>query len=583
MVNVFGQLPQQTPPQQGGQLDDVKDVITKLLEQQQANEPVPRPPTPQEEQQIKQTAMTMLQQKGLTPNLQQEAVAQNGQPNQPVPQAPAETAKPMMASPMPDQASSALDDLLSSASQPPGPQEQPPEQPWNPQDAMKRLVTNDPNYPWKDNTFSVPTAPKQAGISDADKAAAYKKLKEIQGGIVDYYDSRMPLIGPERWERSAAAGPNAVRLEDVKKRDPVDFFRTEGPKIMSQSYMKGIPVLDQKYKEAQDLIAKLQPSAPGALTPEQTKAQEKINALPGAYTPEEKQTLLGTDKTTPQPAAPEEAAQQQQPRMVQGSDEHNAHIAENVAPQARETADKIIQAGGDTPDKADVIMKSQLGDDPEIDKAIAEARQTYEQIRNLNNQPPTVAQYIGAVLVALAGGSPQVIQAILHPAQHLNAEREHLAGENLMKLNLAKAANRTRLLDIRAKQGDDSIAQRRLDMQQQHFDQAEKFRMALEHQKEQRELWNKQFSDASQRASKYRELANQAVGSRKAQLEADAKDAENLADFYRQMMGGPSRQQMESSGLPKKPTPVMPKPQSMAPQGGQVSPSVMRLLGIGNA
>src|SRR5579863_4546287 len=66
MVNVFGQFPQypQQPSGAGTGTDDIQQAVKQLMAQQQQGGP-PRDPTPEEEDQIKQTVTGMLQRKGM--------------------------------------------------------------------------------------------------------------------------------------------------------------------------------------------------------------------------------------------------------------------------------------------------------------------------------------------------------------------------------------------------------------------------------------------------------------------------------------------------------------------------------------
>lgn len=493
--NLFGGLPQQAPPP-GGQDptgDDIQSALAQMMAAQQEGEPTPRPPTPEEAQQLKQAGAQMMaaKQQGLTPT---------GQPNA-TPTLPPPSGQAPPTPPAPgggeQQAGQLMFGLSPDGGQPPSsPPPSPP--PQNPR--------GNPNY-----------VPSSALFDPATVTAE-------QGMGVQFQDPEKPLFTPPKEHVYLGGLPHT---STDKTLSPEEMEKEFGPSESSQK--------SQEAGAGMDDLLKL--------------AEEKG-------------------------AAPEQGQSEQ--------DEHAELV--KYAPEARKVADAIVASGANTPEKAEIVIRSKFHDDPQLEQAIKEAKDTYNQLREVNNRPPSTVQFIGAMLFGLLGAHPAVISSILHPDQHLNAMREQQSGENLLKLQLQRAHGFQQDQLNQQRMGEDSMAQKRMDQQKQLFQQGEDFKTQAAQRQHEQQMWQEQFKDASAKATKFRELMNTAIGAQKAQLEADAKDAENRAEFYRQMMGGPSRQQMEAQGLPRRPIPVQPKPIGMggqAPQGPQVSQSAMRLLGMG--
>jgi hypothetical protein len=259
-----------------------------------------------------------------------------------------------------------------------------------------------------------------------------------------------------------------------------------------------------------------------------------------------------------------------------GQPEMMNQIAGVIAPAAAKLAKEMNNTGVNSPEKAETWLKAKFHDDPDLDRAIAEAKATYDQITKLNNQPPSVVQFIGAILVGLAGGSPQVIQAILHPHEHLNAERERTAGEALLKMQLAKVNSKEKQFEMAQKTGENSMAQKRLDQQNDIFQQRETDTANRDKMKMNREGLEQGRAHARSMSQKYSEDATHATGEQRKHFMDLSEQYRQHAETFGNLLGEPK--------LPK----VAPRPQPKLPGGpqsnaGEVSPSVSRLLGMSNA
>lgn len=492
MQNLFAGLPQQGPTQQQpGQMDDVKEAVAQLMAQQQANEPAPRPPTPQEADQIKQTVVQQLRANG---------------------------ALPAQGTPSPG---------MTIGNQAPPPQQEPPVGPPRPpgMDGMGNPM------PW------VPGPAGMAGTNIDPSKAQDGKSGVNWGNAFDLMLKTNPATAPQylagKWAQDQ--GPGSV-LEKGKKLANIAGDVTGSGQIFNDE-------------------------------PKPLKAAAEAKPVTHDEGPEEPATSEADE------------GDQIKPKGETGTPEHEAHLAKEVAPEARKVANSLVASGVDNPDKADIAIRSKFHDDPELEKAISEARTTYDQLRQLNNEPPTVVQYIGAILLGMAGAGPHVISNILHPGQALNAQREGMAGESLLKLQLAKAGMRGKQMDIQAKQGEDSMAQKRLDQQMSIFQQREGDQQSHQKNVETRAALEKARDSAATDHRHFMDLAGKSVGAEKKKNLDLAEQARQKKEMFGQMLGEPTVEQMrQKNGM--KPSG---SPQSMAPQQQQVSPSAMRLLGIGNA
>ena len=484
MVNVFGGLPQGA--------DDVKDTVMKLLAQQQANEPTPRQPTPQEMDQLKQAAMQAAQAKGQMPGqglpggsafMGQGGLAPTAAPQQtPTPAAPT-----------------------------------PPPQPGG----FKNFMTSPL---WGDHDLLFNQREQQKGLSSAG----------------DVWDA----LNKPQW-----------------------FKPGDKPGVDAPGYVPGTGDVPTQ------LPAKMHPESDTFIPPgmEQEKEAPKAEAA--------KQDTEGdTEKNM---ASMLEAAKKM-PAAQNPDDAMTNHFAKNVAPQARKAADELVSAGANTPEKADIMVRSKFGEDPELENAIAEAKSHYEQAKAANDKPPSVLQYIGGILMTLAGGRPEMIQAIMRPNQHQNMMREQQSGEDLLKLQLAKAHGLQQSQMLQAKQGDDSAVQRRIDAQLDMANQREagmnKRAEASQHFNDLKETIN----FYRQEAEKHDVAATKSWGDSKQKHLKAAAQARQQAQPFMQMLNDEIQQKAKQMQPQQPPaSSSISNPQSMAPQQGQVSQGAMRLLGMG--
>lgn len=543
-MNVFSQIP---TPGNGG-MDDVKNAIAMLMQQQQQDDPTaPRQPTPEEASQLKQAGMQMMQAKGQMPGQAQT-------PPGPTPPTPP-VANPKAPPALSPQAPSFMPGPSGQAGIPAG---QPAALPETPNDQ---------------NTFVGPPLPPGMGPMGDDQSKKTFTNAELglpagargtskSPGLKD-----LPASSGERGRQSNAE----YLLKNIPDENKSDFLW--GLLGNLNPAVTGARIGKRAFDAIADAVWPAGHPGHVAGTGDSRFDKQSTGAQPD-------QTPI-PDEATHEGVPDDEAvnAAANGPKGAPGSDEHLKHIAEKVAPDARKTADAIVASGANTPEKAVVAIRSAYHDDPELEKAIAEAKATYDQIRQVNNQPPTVVQFIGAILVGLAGGGPQVMQAILHPGAHLNAQREQMAGESLLKLQMARAQSMMHQNEIAAKQGADSMAQKRIDAQMAIANQRE---AGIDERSKRQDRMNqiKETIDFYRReAEKHDDAATKSIGqSKKNHIEA-ARQARQNAQPFMQMLDDEIRKgatQLKQPQAPQQPN----APMSFGDQPGQVSPSAARLLGM---
>ena len=477
MVNVFGGMPQQTPPQptpqdpsQQGQDPDVAQAIGQLVAQDQAGEPTPRQPTPEEMDKYKQTAQQMLAQK------------RGGSTLRPV-MAPRQAATPPPTPP--------------AASQPP------------------------------------PSASAQPGMTQTATSTPFPSASETAG-------LEAGIMPPEAPPPGAAPATPPDSGGGLNWQNALNLMGKTNPASALQQYA---------VNNAGDLA----------------KGAKNVANIAG--------DVAGTGKIfpdQPQPIKPPPASPALPDQGKDGKPQVPLEtIAKEIAPHAAEVAKKAVAEGVSNPDQADLFLRHTLGQNPELDQAIKDAKDLYQKITAINNEPPTTMQYIGAILVGLATGNINAMQAILHPNAHLNAQREHEAGQNLMGLQLAKVHGLQQADMAQMKYGEDSAAMKRAESMGQAGNK--------------HTVWETAAKEAMNDAREYEKNQATAVGNMRTYWSTMAKNARDRANFYQQQMGLPSQQQMIQQGLPKPQQPPIAKPISQAPQQQQVSPAAMRMLGLSNA
>lgn len=343
--------------------------------------------------------------------------------------------------------------------------DEPPPPSNSPSAAMNRLVENDPNYPWKDNTLNPPKPPSYAELGVKGPPPDNRDaLRSIQGGMLDLYKAKMPLFSAERFELGGGAGANGPKLEELKQGDPVDFFRTYAPQIMKQSYMQGIPSLDEKYAEAQKLMQALNSNP---LTAAQQQAEGKINALPDAYTPEEKMSLLGTDKKAPV------GQKQDLDSIFQTSDEKEKNLdlgmGGGLVKGALHATSDILKKYGDmaqTLTGAKAALKHEFEDTPELDAIIAKTESELAKTRAERKQMGT-GDFLVMALLNLGGMNPrQSADLVLGLGQQ--ERREGVLDERLAGLEGSRAGAKMHgRQSMRAMQQQEKYQALRQAMQQQ--------------------------------------------------------------------------------------------------------------------
>ncbi len=220
-----------------------------------------------------------------------------------------------------------------------------------------------------------------------------------------------------------------------------------------------------------------------------------------------------------------------------------------------DAASEVVQKGADNPDKADDLLRSEFHDDPEIEDAIAQARQRYAVAQARSAKPPGVMEYVGYVLSTLAGANPmQAAEAISRRGE--KRQDEQMALQDLLGAQGMKIKDRQMQ---RQEAGQQGIALERLMQQQQEG--------AL---KAQSHAEDKNFDRlkagrgaALQRMNQLQQAVQYANNpSEKKALQAELDQLKRRTQFFGRQLGEPEQ---DEQGRPI----------------GMASPDAMRLLGLG--
>ena len=536
-----------------GNLADIKQAVAMMMEQQQANEPKPRPPTDQEAAQLKQKAMEMLQAKGMGAKAggapAGPPAAGAPPPPQGMPQLPMGGPANVPPATGKDSANEALDGLLNAAtaSAPPSADVKPP----------------------------APAAPGQPGwnqridsnVSDIDKLL--EQARKIQsptppaGNPYAGMAAGMGFGGPNASLMKSAPGTPAVPHEQVGN----ETLNTVGDAF-------------QKITGNQEEPSTTAPEAPPQMSDDELMAAMKrihsdtpSNTLPNNGKPDKGMSPGGNFEN-----------------FHPGEDKTNS-VTPDVMNMAVSVATKAMQAGIDSTDKAKVWLNNtnpefkSLMDDPEYKAMLDQYEKEYAEAKQRTDQAgPGVAQYIAAALLGLAGAHPAVIQSVLHGDQAKYAGREQLAGENLMQSRLKGLADRQ-------KGHQDTIAANRLAEQ----DKIANMKEAGANRRADQEFNYKRLQSGRgenlKLAMEYLKAGETAV-THKERIAAAAKAAPYLKieNEYRKKLGEPILTENELEQQLKTQAPAQGQqpgnPQSMAPQqppqpSQGMQQASMRLLGLG--
>ncbi len=226
-----------------------------------------------------------------------------------------------------------------------------------------------------------------------------------------------------------------------------------------------------------------------------------------------------------------------------------------IASMFTDAASEVMQRGADTPDKADNLLRSEFQDDPEIESAIAAARERYNTAHTRSQTGPGVMEYVGYVLATLAGANPmQAAEAISRRGE--KRQDEQMALQDLLGAQGMKIKDRQMQRELGV--GQQNAADKLLFQQQKE----------TQRQSERGEDQNFQRLKAGrgadlQRMNQLQQAVQYATNpAEKKALQAELDQLKRRTQFFGRQLGEPEQ---DEQGRPM----------------GVASPDAMRLLGLG--
>jgi hypothetical protein len=218
-------------------------------------------------------------------------------------------------------------------------------------------------------------------------------------------------------------------------------------------------------------------------------------------------------------------------------------------------AQEVSQRGAQNPDQADDIIRMEFQDDPEIEGAIAHARQRYAIAQARSARPPGVMEYVGYVLSTLAGANPmQAAEAISRRGE--KRQDEQMALQDLLGAQGMKVRDRQMQRQMGAEQMSDL---QRLMQKQQEGDQ----RAGERAEDKNFDRLKAGRGAALQRMNQLQQAVNMSNNpAEKKALQEELNTLKRRTQFFGRQLGEPEK---DEQGRPI----------------GVASPDAMRLLGLG--
>lgn len=367
-------------------------------------------------------------------------------------------------------------------------------------------------------------APQQGAVKPAGGVGDQPQIPQLPDSMVPM-DMRANTVRPPGYV-DPKANPIEALLGSMPAQKPAQpDIRAQlssrmpttqgGPKPMP---MKGAPVIDFPGME--------QIFGSHSLGEEDSALGKLGNLFPT------NEPLAKPPATSTRMLSPGQGAQPEPQAAPQG-----AQQAGGGAQGLQEAANEVVQSGADTPEKADDILRNEFQDDPEIESAIADAKQRYEIARARSAKPPGVMEYVGYVLSTLVGANPmQAAEAISRRGE--KREDEHRALQDLLGAQGMKIRDRQgqRQMGVEQAQGE----------QKQNFDRLKAGRGA-----------------ALQRMNQLQQAVNMSNNpAEKKALQQELDNMRRRTQFFGRQLGEP---EVDEQGQPM----------------SAASPDAMRLLGLG--
>jgi hypothetical protein len=411
--------------------------------------------------------------------------------------------------------------------------------PFDQQAALNRLMANDPNYPWKDNTLP-PTGP--APSSGPPPAAAQSPAFE---------HPFLPFLNVQQ----QAQNPEAANTPPMATSMP--FFMPsprmqKGSKAMLQQASDAVaPGLKLLAGGANKMIGG---DISQADDPSPSAAEILSKATPGPSMsaqgmpmPQAEQGLLArlNAERGGSLADLEMAKHQGFGEVVRG-------VENDFEGLVRSHAQEAAKNGVNTPEKADNYLRMEFKDDPYLEGVLQEAKSRYADARAESGKTPGITDYLGYALLMLGGAHPlQAAEMISRRGEKMRNEQGAL--NDVMQLEGAKIKDRQEQRRL----GESEYRQLQMLMGQQ----------AREQQKEQRVDQSKAQEFQFQRLKSGRGAALQQLNALRQQYPAPLKappevmqqmqQLQKRIEYFNKQLGEPGNNEVG------------------------VSPDVARMLGLG--